>query len=369
MRPKPEIETLEACLHGGLDYAELERLSVRPEDMLDFSVCTNPFGSPPGVKEAASVIIDRYPDSNSTELRHALSGSLGVGAESIIAGNGSTELIRLIASAYFGSTDTVLIVEPTFGEYEIACRINGSRILKTRARAESNFRFDVAEIIDLIRRHQPQGIFLCNPNNPTGQYLNRRELGEILSACENSLLILDEAYVAFAENAWRSLDWIKGEDILILRSMTKDYALAGLRLGYAVGHPDIIKTLRKVCPPWNVNAVAQFAGIVALDDSAYLQRCMEGVRRAQEFLKSELAQLGLPPLPSQVHFFLVNVGNAKQFRQSLLKYGIIVRDCTSFGLPEYVRISPRTTHECERLIRAIRESLDYSGSKFKVSER
>jgi len=360
LRPKPEIESLEACPHGGLDYAELEQLCVKPEDVLDFSVCTNPFGPPPAVRAATSVAIDRYPDSNSTELRRALAGSLGVDAESIIAGNGSMELIRLVTLAYFGSADTVLIVEPTFGEYEIACRIAGSKVLRIRARAEINFRFEVAEIIDLIRRHHPRGIFLCNPNNPTGQYLNRHEIEGILSACEDSLLILDEAYAAFAEDAWRSLDLIKGEDVVILRSMTKDYALAGLRIGYGVAHPEIIKMLQKVCPPWNVNAVAQSAGILALGDSTYLQRCQDGVRQAQEFLRSELAQLGLLPLPSQVHFFLVKVGDGKGFRQDLLKYGIMVRDCTSFGLPEYVRIAPRTTPECQRLIQAVREILKFS---------
>ncbi|MBT9149137.1 MAG: pyridoxal phosphate-dependent aminotransferase [Dehalococcoidia bacterium] len=358
IRPRPGIESLNICPHGGLDYAELERIGVRPEDMLDFSVSGNPFGPPPAIRGSLmSVVIDRYPDSNSTELRSALARILDVDAESIIVGNGSMELIRLVASAYFGSADTILIIEPTFGEYEVACRIAGSKILRVRAQAERSFKFDIAETVDLICRHHPKGIFLCNPNNPTGQYLNRHEIEEILSASQDSLLILDEAYVAFAENAWHSLDLIKGEDIVILRSMTKDYALAGLRLGYAVAHPEIIKTLRRVCPPWNVNAVAQYAGLLALGDSAYLQRCQEGVRQAKGFLKSELTQLGLPPLPSQAHLFLVKVGDGKQFRQDLLKYGIIVRDCASFGLPEYVRIAPRTMPECQRLVLAIKEIL------------
>jgi histidinol-phosphate aminotransferase len=249
----------------------------------------------------------------------------------------------------------VLIVEPTFGEYEVACRIVGSKILKQRTQGEEGFKLNVDETIDLIGRHRPKVVFLCHPNNPTGQYLAKREVEKILSASEDTLLVLDEAYISFAENLWRSLDLIKENNIIILRSMTKDYALAGLRLGYGIAHTEIIATLRKVCPPWNVNAVAQRAGILALRDSAYLKRCQEGVRQAREFLESELVRLGLPPLPSQAHFFLVKVGHAKQFRQDLLKYGIMVRDCTSFGLPEYVRIAPRTLPECQRLIHAIRE--------------
>ncbi|MDD5093055.1 MAG: histidinol-phosphate transaminase [Dehalococcoidia bacterium] len=356
LRPRPEIEALEICPHGGPDYAELGRLGIKPEEVLDFSVSANPFGPSPGIAQAlTSVAIDRYPDSESAELKSALAESIGISAKNIIIGSGSMELIRLIALAYFGSDDDVLIIEPTFGEYEVACRIAGSKVIKHRSSAEEDFRLNLNEVAELLRSHRPKGLFLCNPNNPTGLYLTRPEVEEICSACENTLLILDEAYIAFAENPWRSQELIGRGNVIILRSMTKDYALAGLRLGYAIASAEIIRALRKVCLPWNVNAMAQSAGIMALRDSVHLQSSLEETRLIHAFLREELSQLGLSPLPSGAHFFLVRVGDAKQFRERLLRYGIMVRDCASFGLPEYVRISPRPLPDCRRLIAAIGE--------------
>lgn len=356
LHPRPEIEALEACPHGGPNYAELERLGFAPEEVLDFSVSANPFGPPPRVREAfASAAIDRYPDSDSSELRRALATKLHANPEHIIIGNGSMELIRLIASAYLESKDAIVIPEPTFGEYEIACRIAGSRIVRHRLRPEDNFKLDISEFVESIRWSRAKAVFLCNPNNPTGHYISRSDVEKLLTVSEETLIVLDEAYVAFAENPWPSLDLIEHGNLVILRSMTKDYALAGLRLGYAVAGIEIIEALRKVCPPWNVNAVAQRAGVLALEESGYIERCRSGVLEARDYLMKELAERGLSPLPSQAHFFLAKARNAREFRQQLLGHGIMVRDCTSFGLPDYVRIAPRTLPECRRFVRAIDE--------------
>jgi histidinol-phosphate aminotransferase len=356
LRPRPEIENLEACPHGGPNYAELERMGFAPEDVLDFSVSANPFGPPPGVIESfKTVAVDRYPDSDSAKLRRALADKLQINTNNIIVGNGSMELIRIVASAYIDREDTAVIVEPTFGEYEIACQIAGAKIVKFKLREDDDFNLNVDDFSEFVRDNRPKAIFLCNPNNPTGQYLDRSTIEQILSVCQDSLLVLDEAYISFTENPWRALDLVNRNNLVILRSMTKDYALAGLRLGYAVASPEIVDTLRKVCSPWNVNAVAQCAGVEAIQDSGYLRQCQNDIRKAGDFLKAELTQLGLKPLPSQAHFFLIKVGDAAKFRQALLRYGIMVRDCTSFGLPEYTRIAPRSVPECEILIGAIRK--------------
>jgi histidinol-phosphate aminotransferase len=166
---------------------------------------------------------------------------------------------------------------------------------------------------------------------------------------------LDEAYIAFTENAWLSQNMVDLGNLVILRSMTKDYALAGLRLGYAIAAEPIISTLKRVRPPWNVNAIAQKAGIVAMNADSYLQECSNKIREARDFLIKELERLGLPSLPSQTNFFLVEVGNATAFRQTLLNKGILVRDCTSFGLPQYIRLAPRTLPECQKLVESIKE--------------
>ncbi len=356
LQPKPNIAKIAPATHGGIDYGELDKLGITSEAVLDFSVSTNPFGPPPGIREAmGSVSIEKYPDSEATAMRQSLAGKLNTAPDNLLIGSGSTELIRLIATAYFGAEDSVLIPHPTYGEYEVACRLVGAKVLKQSMLKETNFRLNTAETADLMRKHHPKGIFLCNPNNPTGQYSSREEIRQILAAAGDSLVILDEAYIAFTENAWASLDLINGGNLVILRSMTKDYALAGLRLGYAISAKPIISVLKRVRPPWNISAPAQQAGIIALKADDYLKECGLKIQEAQEFLIRELKSLGLSPLPSPTNFFLVKVGNAAEFRQALLKRGLLVRDCASFGLADYIRLAPRTLAECQRLITAIKE--------------
>ncbi len=342
--------------HGGVDYAELEKLGIAPEETFDFSANLNPFGPPPRVMEVLNEVdISHYPDSEVWHLRRSLAEKLGVKEENIIVGNGSTEVIRLVTLAYFGKGDRVLIIEPTFGEYQIACQIAETSVLKQQLSAENAFQLNIEETIKLVRQHRPKGIFMANPNNPTGRYLYQTEFEKLLGVSQDSLLVLDEAYITFVNNPWSSLNLVRGSGLLILRSMTKDYALAGLRLGYGVANEEIIATLRGICPPWNVNALAQKAGIIALENEEYLRRCQAKINEAKEYLVTELSSLGFPPLPSEASFFLVKVGDATAFRLELLKQKILVRDCTSFGLPQYIRIAPRILPECQKLVATFKE--------------
>jgi histidinol-phosphate aminotransferase len=355
LTPRSEAQNTQSSPHGGIDYAELEALGIAPGEVIDFSANLNPFGPPPGIEKAISrAEINAYPDSRAGGLRRLLADKLGVNEENVIVGSGSVELIRLAALAYFGRGDPVIIIEPAFGEYEVACQISGASVIKQR-RAPKGFRLDIEETIKLIKQHRPKGIFIDNPNNPTGQYLSREEFKKLLGAARDSLVVLDEAYITFVDDVWSSVDMIKGNNLLVLRSMTKDYALAGLRLGYGVAGEEIIATLRRLCPPWNVNAVAQQAGTAAVAAEGYLQECQVKLKEAKEYLFAELSRLGLTPVPSAANFLLVEVGDAPAFRRQLLQRRMLVRDCTSFGLPAYVRISPRTPPECRRLVRSIEE--------------
>jgi histidinol-phosphate aminotransferase len=356
LRPKPNVGKLAPAAHGGINYQELEKLGISPEDVLDFSVSINLFGPPPGTKQVlGEASIDRYPDSETTELTMTLAKKLTIAADSLLFGSGSTELIRLVATAYLGPGDLVIIPQPTYSDYEIACYLAGAQVLKQPMLEEADFRLNVAEIVNLIQKHRPKGVFLCNPNNPTGQYLSKEDVLGILSVAKDSLIILDEAYIAFTDNTWSSLDLIGRDNLVVVRSMTKDYALAGLRLGYAVASEPIISVLKRVRPPWNVSSVAQAAGIFALRADGYVDACGLKIREAKEFLVKELSGLGLLPLSSQANFFLARVDNATDFSKALLRKGILVRDCSSFGLPNYVRLAPRTIAECQRLIDAIKE--------------
>ncbi len=354
---RPATDTFSQSIHGGIDYEEFKKLGISPDTVLDFSVSINPFGPPPGMREALnSISIDKYPDPESSELRQALADKLNISPGNIIIGSGSTELIRLAATAYLETGDLAIIPQPTYSEYEIACHIAGAQIFRQPVIKPPDFLLNVDETIKLIRKHQPKAIFLCNPNNPTGHYISKEDFNKIMSSYREGLVVLDEAYLAFTEDAWISLDLIGRGNLIILRSMTKDYALAGLRLGYAVAAKSTISILKRVLPPWNVNSMAQKAGLAALNNNTHIKGCFNKIRKAKKFLINELERLGLTPAPSQTNFFLVRVGNAKAFRQGLLNRGVLVRDCTSFGLPEYVRLAPRTIPECQKLIEAIKDS-------------
>jgi len=354
LQPRPEIEGLTPGIHGGPDHEELSAAGLKPEDVLDFSVCGNPFMPPPGTMKSLSEIpIGRYPDSGATELRERLAAVLGIPAGNIIAGSGTTELIRLIALAYFRKNSPVLMLEPTFGDYEVAGKIMGAKIIKFPLREEDGFlpRMDV--LADLIRNKRPAAAFICNPNNPTGRYLDDGQVAVIREALGEGLLVLDEAYISFVENSGDSLELARRTNTIVLRSMTKDYGISGLRLGYAVAPLPIVAAVRTVCPPWNVNIVAQRAGIALLEKTEYLEDTKPKIREAGRFLVREITRLGYVTVPSDANYFLVKVGHAAGFRAALLKKGILVRDCSSFGLPDHVRIAPRTMPECRRLIEAI----------------
>lgn len=353
--PRPEIAALRPCYHGGPNYAEFQRLGIQPEDAIDFSSNSNPY---PFKLDFTldDVVIDHYPDSDSTELRRLIALKNDVRPENVIIGSGSMEVIRLIAQTYFNRGDVVLVCKPTFGEYETACRIVGAQVIDLWAEERIDFRFDAGRVAALIQQLNVKALFICNPNNPTGQYLSHAEIQHIIQVDPSCLVILDEAYIAFTEDSWNSRDLLSHGNLIIVRSMTKDYALAGLRLGYGLADEFIITNLEKVKPPWNVNAIAQRAGIQALQDKRYLGRSERLVKQGRDYLVKELSALGFRILPTTTNFFLMKVADAKTFRSDLLNKGLVVRDCTSFGLPQYVRIAPRTLPECRRLISAIKSA-------------
>jgi histidinol-phosphate aminotransferase len=361
---KRNIEHLIPPVHGGIDRFELKRLGISPDKVTDFSVSINPFGPPPGVREAISrAAVDNYPDSESTVVREKLGEKLRLSPNNIIVGSGSTEIIRLIATAFFGVNDNIVIPQPTYGEYETACRLVGTRTLKPWMLGEINFRLNIGRLKEMIDEYNPQGLFLCNPNNPTGEYLSRDAVNNILYLMPRAVVVLDEAYVAFTEDPWSSIELLQTDHLIVVRSMTKDFALPGLRLGYALGSPQLISLLNRVKPPWNVSSPAQAAAAFVLDQDNYLVTCGEKLREARQFLISGLQNLGFSVIPSAANFFLVKVTDAAGFRQALLAKGFLVRDCTSFGLPTYVRLAPRTLDECKKLLIAIDapEVLFYAG--------
>ena len=358
-------EVHSAPVHGGLNALELESLGLRPEEVLDFSASINPLGTAPGVRKALRRLPpDAYPDRSCLKLRRALGSHLDIEPDSILVGNGSTELIHLIARAFLSPGDTAVILAPTFGEYAAACRLGGVSPILLQSNEEAEFRWDLAHALSRISGLRPSLVFVCNPNNPTGTYLGEKEVRQIAESLGGrGLLLLDEAYRPFVVNRWKSQGMLRRENVVLLRSMTKDYALAGLRLGYMLAAEEVLAQVGKFQYSWSVNAAAQAAGLVALDHPRHVERGRRMAGAGKEFLTGALCRMGLEYTPAAANFLLIRVGEAARLRRELLaRYRICVRDCTSFGLPEHIRVCMRSIEDSRKLVLALKETAAVSDS-------
>jgi L-threonine-O-3-phosphate decarboxylase len=344
-------------VHGGIRPADLRALGLNPADVLDFSASISPLGPPEGLWEALRrVDLTAYPDPECLELREALSQHCGVSMDHLLVGNGSTELIHLLARAYLSPGDSALLLTPTYGEYAGACRLAGASALNLDARREAGFAWDLDQAGRIIGSQRPRLVFLCNPNNPTGVYL-APEAVEYLAGVigqVGGLLVVDEAYRSFVNQPWDSLALLPRRNVVLLRSMTKDYALTGLRLGYCLASPEVTARLARYQPDWSVNGLAQVAGLVALQDATYLPRAREAVQQAKNYLTTQLAALGFTVYPSAANFLVVPVGDAAAWRERLMRRGLFLRDCASFGLPDCLRLGIRSLPDCQRLVAGFR---------------
>ena len=343
-------------VHGGLNYAELRSLGLVPGDVLDFSANINPLGTAPGVQQAIrSVDPAAYPDPGCLELREALAVRLDTAPDKILVGNGSTELIHLLARACLTPGAGAAVFTPGFGEYETACRGQGVEVTYIRANPDQGFHWDLPGALDCLAAGQQSLVFLGNPNNPNGYYLGADAVGQLAGVIGDAgVLVLDEAYLSFVEQCWDSRSLLDRGNVVLLRSMTKDHALAGLRLGYLLAAPETLERIAGFQYSWSVNALAQAAGVAALEHYHHVAAGREVVRLGKELLQEELRSLGLECTPSAANFLLIKVGNAAGLRNDLLtSHGICVRDCTSFGLPEYIRVGVRGPEDNRRLTSAL----------------
>jgi histidinol-phosphate aminotransferase len=349
----PRLNCVETTVHGGVDPTELRRLGLNPDQVLDFSANLNPFGPSSAVRVAmASAAIDQYPDRGCCDLRLELARQNGLATEQVLVGNGSCELIWLASLAFLTVGDDVLVLGPVFGEYDRSARIMGASVRACEASSLDDFCPPVSRLAGDIRELRPKMILLATPNNPTGQTISTEAIFELAEAHSQSLFVLDEAYRDCSTVPILSCR-AAPSNVLRLRSLTKMHGLAGLRLGYALGAEQVIMALRAVQPSWSVNAPAQVAGLAALRDQTHLRECLIRWTEAKYELVEQLRKAGFAPVDSTVPFFLLPVGDAARCRSRLLRYGILVRDCTSFGLAGYVRISSRGKEENARLVDAL----------------
>jgi histidinol-phosphate aminotransferase len=340
--------TLPTEAHGGLNLLELREANIDLARLIDFSVNVNPFGpSPLALAALRETDPSIYPDRHVLDLRDALAEANNLTPAHVLVGNGTAELIWLVAHACIKPGDTVLIIGPTFGEYERACHTVGAQVTYCNA-TRPTFALDIDEVVSRIKTLRPSLVFLCNPNNPTGLLLSDAQVERIANACDNGQLILDEAYRAFVGQKF--FGPLPASNIIVLRSMTKDHGLAGIRLGYALAEPALVVSLRAYQPPWSINGPAQAAGLASLHDLNHLTHTLAATRELATQFRTDLTALGAQIVPATTHFILINVGNAASTKQKFLKHACLVRDCTSFGLPAYIRIGTRREDDNKKLI-------------------
>ena len=358
--------------HGGLDYSKLKERGLNPEEIIDFSVSINPYPVHESIIRAVrSCSLIRYPDSSALDLREKIAERENCSVNEILAVNGTSQGIHLIGEAFLNEETTALIAAPAYSQYKNISRLKKSNIIELKCTPETMFTHSIEEITSTIKIIRPKIFWLCNPNNPTGNYIDKTKMKLIQqSALESgTIVVLDEAYVAFTREELRFRDI--STNILRLNSMTKDYGIPGLRLGYIHGERELLKKISDYQPEWSLSAPAQQAGIACLEEREYYSRTWKDVKEECERFREKLKLLGLHVLETESNFFMVKLGDrenvsdgtgfASLLQRELDPKMMQIRDCSSFGYPDYIRIGVHSRENNDKLIQAIREAVHIWG--------
>jgi histidinol-phosphate aminotransferase len=344
----------------GKPVEELER-ELGIHDAIKLASNENPLPPSERVQKAVAAALpqlNRYPDGSGFYLREALARRHGVTSDHLILGNGSNELIELIARAFMRPGDEAVIPHPSFVVYPMIVQaVGGIRVVVTL----KDHRLDLEAMARAITP-MTKLVFIANPNNPTATIVTAPEVEDFMARVPDRVVVVfDEAYFEFAQGPDfpDSLGYMRqGRKVVALRTFSKAASLAGLRVGYGVGDPDCVSLLNRIRSPFNVNALAQVAALAALEDDAHILECLRMIEAGRAYLVDEFASLGLRFAPSRANFILVDVGrNALDVYQRLLREGVIVRPMLSFGMESTLRISIGTPEENRRLMKALRKVL------------
>jgi len=354
---KESIERLDTY-QPGKPIEELER-EYRIKGAIKLASNENPLGPSPKALEAISAAlnsINRYPDSSGFYLKEKLSHKLGVRSDTLFLGNGSDEIIQLITQAFLLPGEEAIMGDPTFSFYQIVVKAAGGKEVMVPLR---NFSYDLSSMADHITA-QTKLIFINNPLNPTGTIVKKENFEEFLKRIPlDVILVLDEAYSEYVTDKSfpNSLKYLKkGRKIFILRTFSKIYGLAGIRVGYGIAQSQLISCLNKIKGPFNTSSLAQAAALAALDDEEHLKRSLANNQEGLAYLYGELDKVRIGYLPTQANFFLIKIGkNARSVYEALLKEGVIVRSMTGYGLQHYLRVSVGLPSENERFIKALKK--------------
>ena len=365
VKPQPGLSKLKTYVPG-TPIEEVKR-KYGLTDVIKMASNENPLG--PSQKATAAIEralqqLNFYPDSQHYDLRHALADHLGVQPDQIIVGNGADGVILQTCMAYLDEANEVIVSKSSFPIYDIFAQGMRARLVKTPLK---NYGLDMAAMAGAITDHT-KIVFVCNPNNPTGTIVTAAEVETFMAGVpDHVLVVFDEAYFELvASDAYPdTLRYIREgrEHVMILRTYSKVYGIAGVRLGYGIASPSILAPLHQIRESFAVNLLAQAAGIAALEDTEFLQKSVEMNHAGRLYLYAQFERLGLRCLESHTNFVLVEIGpNAVKVQQALLKHGVIVRPCTGYDLPDWLRVTVGTPEQNARFIAELARALAPSRS-------
>lgn len=312
----------------------------------------SPFNIPLAARKRLSEFIKNdpqlnlYPDTDSIELRKALSEHWDVDADCIIVGTGSDQLIQIITNVFVGVDDKVVYPVPSFGMYKDACLIAGGTPVEYLLNPDEKFEYSKETIIDAYEKEQPKIIYICNPNNPTGNIMLKDDILEVVKYCENSLVIVDEAYAEFSDST--VIPYVKEyENLLVLKTFSKAYGLAGIRCGYSLSCKKLTNAINLARPPYNISSLSQYIAQLVLSNNEEINNNIEYLKEQREWMSGKLSKLkGIEVYKSHANFILIKVENCNEVYRKLCEKGIFVR---KFGkgslLSEYLRVSIGTKEQ------------------------
>ena len=344
----------------GKPIAELER-ELGISGIVKLASNENPLGCSPRATAAmleAAKTIALYPDGNGFELKHALSQRHGVAPESIVLGNGSNDLLELAARAFLSAGGHGVYAQHAFAVYPLAIQGVGATGIEVPAR---DFGHDLSAMLKAAVEHKARLVYIANPNNPTGTFLPADDLLAFLRALPpETLVVLDEAYNEYlpTECRYDSVAWLKEfPNLIISRTFSKAYGLAGLRIGYAYAHPQVADMMNRVRQPFNVNSMALAAATAALADEAFVRETYESNLRGMAQIVAGLEKQGLEYIPSYGNFISFKAGDGMRIYRRLLELGVIVRPVANYGMPEYLRVSIGTQSDNEKFLAALQQAI------------
>ncbi|MBD3184669.1 histidinol-phosphate transaminase [Candidatus Poribacteria bacterium] len=336
-------------------------LGMPEEDIVKMASNENPLGASPmgiqAIKDAAEKV-GLYPDGGCYYLKQDLAKHLDVASENLILGNGSNEVLMIIADTFVNPEDETLYAEQSFVVYMLATKVSGATAVTVPLK---NYTHDLEAIADKIT-DKTKVIFIANPNNPTGTMVTADEVKRFMDRVpDHVIVVFDEAYYEYVErdDFPNTVEYVReGRSVVTLRTFSKIYGLAGLRIGYGITTPEIVKILDKVRQPFNVNAVAQAAAIASLKDKEHVEKSVKVNSEGKKYLYEKLEEMGLEYVPSEGNFMLVHLNQSgADVMAEMLKEGVIVRPMKGYKFPESVRITIGTKEQNDKLLTALKKVL------------